>query len=59
MPLHLETDTDIYADDTATHTGSKKLEVVEPKLQVSAGDDNTHGASIKIWGSIIVKHFNS
>ena len=41
MPLHLQTDTDKYTDDTATHNASKKLEVVGPKLQVSAGDFNT------------------
>ena len=41
MPLHLQTDIDIYADDTITHTARKKLEVVEPKLQISAGDFNT------------------
>ena len=41
MPLHFQTDTDIYADDTATHTHSKKLEVVEPKLQVNACEFNT------------------
>ena len=35
MPLQLQTDTDIYADDTITHTVGKKLEVVEPKLQNS------------------------
>ena len=41
MPLQLQTDTDIYADDTITHTADKKLEVVEPKLQTSANDFNT------------------
>ena len=41
MSLQLQTDTDIYADDTITHTAGKKLEVVEPKLQTSAGDFNT------------------
>ena len=40
MPLQLQTDTDIYADDTITHTAGKKLEVVEPKLLISAGDFN-------------------
>ena len=35
MSLQLQTDTDIYADDTITHTAGKKLEVVEPKLQIS------------------------
>ena len=34
MPLQLQTDTDIYADDTM-------VEVVEPKLQNSADDFNT------------------
>ena len=38
MPLQLQMDTDIYADDTITHTAGKKLEVVEPKLQTSVGD---------------------
>ena len=37
--LHKETYT--YADDTITHTAGKKLEVVGPKLQISAGDFNT------------------
>ena len=41
MPLHLQTGIDIKADDTITHTAGKKLEVVEPKLQISAGDFNT------------------
>ena len=41
MTLQLQTDTDIYSDDTITHTAGKKLEVVEPKLQISAGDFNT------------------
>ena len=41
MPLQLQTDTDMYADDTITHTAGKKLEVVQPKLQISAGDFNT------------------
>ena len=27
MLLHLQTDIDIYADDTITHTAGKKLEV--------------------------------
>ena len=39
MSLQLQTDTDIYADDTITHTAGKKLEVVEPKLQIN--DFNT------------------
>ena len=41
MPLQLQTDTDMYADDTITHTAGKKLEVVELKLQISAGNFNT------------------
>ena len=41
MPLQLQTNTDIYADDTFIHTAGIKLEVVEPKLQISAGDFNT------------------
>ena len=30
----------MYADDTITHASGKTLEVVEPKLQVNAGDFN-------------------
>ena len=41
MPLQSRTDTDMYADDTITHTAGKKLKVVQPKLQTSAGDFNT------------------
>ena len=41
MSLQLQTDTDIYADYTINHTAGKKVEVVEPKLQISAGDSNT------------------
>ena len=39
--IQLQKDTDMYADDAITHTAGKKLEVVEPKLQISAGDFNT------------------
>ena len=56
MLLHLQTDIDMYADETITHTAGKTLEVVEPKLQISAG---IHGASIIIWEFIMVKHINS
>ena len=41
MPLQLQTDSDVYADDTISHTVDKKLEVVEPKLQNSADNFNT------------------
>ena len=41
MPLQLQTNTDIHVNDTFTHTAGKKLEVVELKLQISAGDFNT------------------
>ena len=41
MPLHLQTDTDMYPDDTITYTAGWKLELVEPRLQISAGDFNT------------------
>ena len=33
LPLHLETDTDLYVDDTITHTADKSLRVVETKFQ--------------------------
>ena len=54
----LSTDTDIYADDTITHTVGKKLEVVEPKLQ-TVQMTSIHGASIIIWEFIMVKHMHS
>ena len=38
MPLHLETDTDLYADDTISHTVGKTTDVIEPKLQVRTCD---------------------
>ena len=41
MPLHLQMDTDMYSDDTIAHAADKKLEVVEPKLQIGTGDFNT------------------
>ena len=37
----MQTDTDIYADDSITHTVGKKLEVVESKLQNTADEFNT------------------
>ena len=40
MPFQLQKDTDIYADYTITHTAGKKMEVVEPTQQISAGDFN-------------------
>ena len=55
MPLQLQTDRDIYTDDTVTHTADKKLEVVEPKLQMTS----IHGATIIIWEFIMVKHMHS
>ena len=41
MPLHLDTDTDLYADDTINHATGKTTEEMEPKLQVSTCDFNT------------------
>ena len=41
VPLQFQTGIDIYADKTITHTASKTLEYVEPKLQIRAGDFNT------------------
>ena len=41
MPLHLQTDINMYADDTITHTAGKRLEVAESKSQIRAGDFNT------------------
>ena len=42
MPLHLQAGTDIYADDTITHSAGKKLEVVKPRLKMSRGDFNNN-----------------
>ena len=41
MPLHLDTDIDLYADDTINHCAGKTTDVIEPKLQVSTCDFNT------------------
>ena len=67
MPLQLQTDTDIYADDTITHTLGKKMEVVEPKLQNSADDfktwsiDNNMGVHYGKTHAVVVglKHMTS
>ena len=32
MPLHLDTDIDLYADDTINHCAGKTTDVIEPKL---------------------------
>ena len=39
--LHLDTDIDLYADDTINHCAGKTTDVIEPKLQVSTCDFNT------------------
>ena len=49
MPLQLQTDTDIYADDTITHTAGKNWKWFEPKLQISADDLNTWSISNNMW----------
>ena len=60
MLLQLQTDTDIYADDTITHIAGKILEVVEPNLSYkSVLVTSIHGASIIIWEFIMVKHMHS
>ena len=41
MPLHLDADIDLYADDTINHCAGKTTDVIEPKLQVSTCDFNT------------------
>ena len=38
MPLHLDTDTDLYVDNTINHTAGKTTEEIEPKLQLSTCD---------------------
>ena len=50
IPLHLQTDIGVYADDTITHTAGKTLEVIEPKLQFSADDFNTWCIDNNIMG---------
>ena len=65
MPLHLQTDIDMYADNTITHTAGKT--VVEPKLQITAGDfnawciDNNMGVHYGKTHSFVVgsKHMTS
>ena len=56
MSLQLQTDKDIYADDTITHTAGKKLEVVEPSYKSVT---SIHGASKIIWEFIMAKHMHS
>ena len=41
--LRLETDTEFYVDDTATHAADKHLRVVETKLQSSANKLDSWG----------------
>ena len=49
MSLHLDTDTDLYADDTINHTAGKTTEEIEPKLQVSTCDFNT-------WCTVLIPY---
>ena len=59
MPLQLQTDTDIYADETSTHTVGKKnwkwLNLSYTTVQMTS----IHDASIIIWEFIMVKHMHS
>ena len=59
MPFQLQTDTDIYADDTITHTAGKKnwkwLNLSYKSVQATS----IHGASIITWEFIMVKHMHS
>ena len=57
MPLQLQMNTDIYADDTITHTGKKWkwLNLSYKSVQVTS----INGASIIIWEFIMVKHMHS
>ena len=41
LPLHLETHTVVYTDDTTTNAADKRLRVVEIKLQRSANKCNS------------------
>ena len=59
MPFHLQTDMDIYADDTITHTAGKKnwkwLNLSYKTVQGTL----IHGVSNRIWGFIMIKHIHS
>ena len=58
MPLQLQTDTNIYADDIITHTVGKNwkwLNLSYKTVQMTS----IHSASIIIWEFIIVKHMHS
>ena len=58
MPLQLQTDTDIYAYDTITHTADKNwkwLNLSYKTVQMTS----IHGASMMIWEFIMVKHMHS
>ena len=53
MPVQLQTDTDIYADDTITHTVGEKLSYKTVQMT------SIHGVSMIIWEFIMVKHMHS
>ena len=58
MPLQLQTDTDIYADETITHAVGKNwkwLNLSYKTVQMIS----IHGAPIIIWEFIMVKHMHS
>ena len=58
MPFQLQTDKDIYADDTFTHTAGKKLKWLNPRNK-SVQMTSMYGASKIIWAFIMVKHMHS
>ena len=58
MPFQLQTDTDIYADDTITHTVGKKWKWLNLSYKI-VQMTSIHGASIIIWEFIMVKHVHS
>ena len=58
MPLQLQTDTDVCADDTITHTAGKNWKWLNLSYK-SVQMTSKHGASIIIWEFIMVKHMHS
>ena len=58
MPLHLQTDMDIYADDTITHTAGKNWKWLNLSCKSVQGT-SIHGASKIMWGFIMIKHIHS
>lgn len=62
MPLHIDTNTVLYADDTINHTTGKTIDVIEPKCLVSTCDFNTWCTNDKMgvyYGTRICSRFEA